>query len=136
MNNSYQEQIKSGNTELLEKGNLHVISNIFAPDYIVYSGDKKYSGHEFIKRWTRQLRYAIPDVRIIKVEFHIQAENMIVWQRTLLGTHKSTIMGARPSGQKIKWVEMVISRFTGDKIAEEWVVSELAGALLSKPPIQ
>ncbi len=36
--------------------------------------------------------------------------------------------------KKLKWNEMVVSRFEGDKIAEEWVVSELAGQLLLKLP--
>ena len=46
------------------------------------------------------------------------------------------MMGIPPSKKKIKWNEMVVSRFEGDKIAEEWVVSELAGQLLLKQPIK
>ncbi len=34
----------------------------------------------------------------------------------------------------IKWTDMVVSRFENDKIAEEWVVSELMGELLLKTP--
>jgi len=44
------------------------------------------------------------------------------------------MMGIPASEKKIKWKEMVVSRFEGDKIAEEWVVSELAGQLLLKQP--
>ena len=33
-----------------------------------------------------------------------------------------------------QYVGMVVTRFNGEKIAEEWTVSELAGQLLSKSP--
>ncbi|MCP4346975.1 MAG: ester cyclase [Desulfobacterales bacterium] len=131
-----EEQIKFGNDELIEKGNLNVIDEVFATDYVAHSGGKDYQGHEFIKRWTGQLRSAIPDIRVVKIEFHVQAGDTIAWQRTLSGTHEANMMGARPSGQKVKWRDIVISRFDGNKIAEEWTVSELAGELLSKPPIR
>ena len=70
----------------------------------------------------------------MKVEFLINAGNTIAWQRTLHGTHKANMMGIPSSEKKIIWNEMVVSRFEGDKIAEEWVVSELAGQLLLKLP--
>lgn len=31
---------------------------------------------------------------------------------------------------------MLVSRFEGGKIAEEWAVSDLAGALFSKQPVR
>ena len=45
-------------------------------------------------------------------------------------------MGISPSGQKIKWNEIIVTRFDNNKIREEWVVSELAGYLLAKPPLK
>lgn len=71
----------------------------------------------------------------MKVEFFIQESDTIVWQRTLRGTHKADMLSIPPTEQKVKWIDMVISRFDGEKIAEEWTVSELAGELLSKSPI-
>jgi len=43
-------------------------------------------------------------------------------------------LGIKPSEKIIKWNEIVVSRFDQNKIAEEWVVSELKGELLSKIP--
>jgi hypothetical protein len=45
------------------------------------------------------------------------------------------MMGALPSGQILTWRDMVVSRFENGRIAEEWNVSELAGEMLSKPPL-
>ncbi|MCP4112581.1 MAG: ester cyclase [Desulfobacteraceae bacterium] len=133
MDNSKEERIKFGNDELIENGNLGVIDEIFATDYIAHAGDKNYKGHEFIKRWTRQLRLAIPDIRVVEVKFLIRTDETVAWQRSLRGTHKAVMLGIQPTEQKVEWTEMVVSRFDSGKIAEEWVVSELAGELLSKP---
>ena len=132
MNN--EERIKFANDELFGQGNSDVIDEIFATDYVVHAGGKDYKGHEFIKRFVSQLRSAIPDIRVLKVEILVQAGETIVWQRTFSGTHKANMMGIPPTGQKAEWRDMVISRFDGERIAEEWAVSELAGELLSKPP--
>jgi predicted ester cyclase len=128
---SKEEQIEFGLEQLLQ-GNLEVVDQIFSKDYLAHAGDKEYKGHEFIKRYSNQLRSAIPDIKILKIEFLIQAGDMIVWQRSFSGTHKANMMGIPPSGKKVKWIEMVVTRFKDEKIGEEWVVSELAGELVLK----
>ena len=131
-----EDRLIIANDELIEKGNLAAIEELFLTDYIVHSGGKNYKGHKFIRRWIKQLRTAIPDINVVKIEILNQAKDTITWQRTLKGTHKNKIMGIQATGQKVKWIEQVVSRFEDKKIAEEWVVSELAGYLLSKPPIK
>jgi len=129
-----EEQIKFGLEQLIQ-GNLDVVAEIFLTDYVAHAGDKEYKGHEFIKRFARQLRSAIPDIQIVKIGFLAQAGDTITWQRTLSGTHKANMMGIPPSGKKVKWSEMVVTRFKDKKISEEWVVSELAGELALKQPV-
>lgn len=85
------QKIKTGNYEL------------FSTDYIVHAGSKEYKGHEFIKRFINQLRSAIPDIRVVKVEFLAESSDTITWQRTLSGTHKANMMGIKPSNQKMIW---------------------------------
>ncbi|RPJ76623.1 MAG: hypothetical protein EHM20_07215 [Alphaproteobacteria bacterium] len=129
-----EEQIKKSNYQLIEKGDLHAVEKFFTPNYVAHAGDKDYKGHDFIKRFDKQIRTALPDISLMKVEILVNAGNTIAWQRTLNGTHKANMMGIPPSEKKIIWNEMVVSRFEDDKIAEEWVVSELAGQLLLKQP--
>lgn len=136
MNNDIEAIIKSANGELISKGNLDVIEKVFSPEYIVHAGGKNYAGHEFIQKWLKQLRSAIPDIQVIKIDILSKTENTIAWQRTLNGTHKGKIMRIPPTGQDTTWREMAVSFFQGNKIAEEWVISELAGYLLSKAPIK
>ncbi|MFT7489878.1 MAG: putative ester cyclase [Candidatus Promineifilaceae bacterium] len=42
------------------------------------------------------------------------------------------MQGIPASGKKVTWRDMVVTRFSDDKIGEEWVVSELMGELLLK----
>jgi len=134
MNQTNGEQIKLANDELFGKGNLDIIDEIFATNYIVHAGNKDYKGHEFIKKFTRQLRLAIPDIRVDKVSLLSQADNTITWLRTLSGKHEENMMGIPPSGTKIQWRDMVVTNFEDGKITEEWTVSELVGQLLLNSP--
>jgi len=129
-----EEQIKNSNDQLIDKGNLDSVKKFFTADYVAHAEDKDYKGHDFIKRFAKQIRTALPDITVMKVKFFVNEGNTIAWQRTLHGTHKANMMGIPPSEKKITWNEMVVSRFEGDNIAEEWVVSELAGQLLLKQP--
>jgi len=132
MDKKHEELIQFGNEELLGKGHLDVVGDIFSPDYVAHAGDKKYTGHDFIKRFIKQLRLAIPDIHLKKIEILSGSEEHITWQRSFCGTHMATLMGILPTKQKIEWRDMVVSRFDENKIAEEWVVSELLGEILLK----
>lgn len=127
-----EEKIRYILDELIGKGDLGFIDTSYTTDYVAHAGEKKYSGHSFLKSFSEQLRTAIPNLSIVDVKFLAQDEGIIVWQRTLSGTHKVKMQGIPASGKKLKWVDMVVTHFDGEKIAEEWVVSELMGELLLK----
>ena len=135
MAKSKEERVRFANEEILCKDNLGVVADIFATDYVVHAGGKDHKGHAFVRRFAGLLRSAIPDLRVVEVALLIQAGDTIAWQRTLSGTHKADMMGIPPTGQKVEWRDIMVTRFDGEKIAEEWAVSELAGQLmLAIPP--
>lgn len=134
MDKNKEGRIRYTIEELIGKGNLGIVDETFASDYVAHAGEKEHSGHSFIRRFANQLRTAIPDIRVVEVEFLAQDVNTIVWQRTLTGTHEVEMQGIPASGKKVKWVDMVVTRFNKEKIAEEWIVSELMGELLLKVP--
>jgi len=129
-----EERVRLANDEILGKGNLAAVDQFFATDYVVHSGGQDYNGLDFIRNFARQLRSAIPDLRVVDVTYLIQAGDTIGWQRTLRGSHKSEMRGIPPSGKKVEWRDMMVTRFDGEKIAEEWAVSDLAGQLVLKLP--
>lgn len=122
MDQTNEVRVQFANDEILGRGNLGVVDEIFAADYVVHAGSKDYRGTEFVRRFVGQLRSAIPDLRVVEVEFLIQAGDTIAWQRTLSGTHKADMMGIPPTGQIVEWRDMVVTRFDDEKIAEEWAV--------------
>ena len=129
-----EERIRFATEEILGKGNLDVVDEVFATDFVLHAGGKDHKGPEFVRRFAKRLRSAIPDLRVVEVALLVQAGDTIAWQRTLSGTHVADMMGIPPSGRKVKWRDMVVTRFDGEKIAEDWGVSELAGELALKLP--
>ena len=136
MATSKADRIRHANDEILAKGNLAAIEDIFAADYILHAGGKDHRGRKFIRDFVRQLRTAIPNLRVADVTILSQAGVTIAWRRTLRGTHKADMKGIPASGKKVEWREMLVTRFDGKLIAEEWAVSELAAELLLKQPRQ
>ena len=112
MRQSKEERIRFANEEILGKGNLNVVEEVFASDYAVHAEGKDYKGTAFVKRFVAQLRSAIPDLRVVQVEFLMQAADTIAWRRTLKGTHEADLMGIpnwaeggveRPVGDSFRW---------------------------------
>jgi len=126
------EQIKNTARQLIEQGDLNIVNSAFSADYVAHAGQKTHNGHKFIKQFTKQLRTAMPDIKIVKIEILFISDNVLTWQRTLSGTHQAALRGIPASNKKIKWYEIVVSRFNNDKIAEEWVASDLAFQLMLK----
>lgn len=125
-------QINTALVQLFEAGNVSIVESVFSEKYIVHDGDKTHNGHDFIKKFTKQIRKALPDLKVLKIEFLSETTNMITWQRSFSGTHIAALKSIPPSHKKIKWHEIVVSRFEDDKIAEEWLVSDLAFQMMLK----
>ena len=127
-----ETQIYYAAKQLFEMGNVEIAESIFSSDYIAHDGDKTHKGHKFIRQFIKQLRTAIPDLKIKQMEILSQTDNTITWQRTFSGTHQSNIRGIPASMKKVKWNEIVVTRFEGELIVEEWIVSNLAFQLILK----
>jgi predicted ester cyclase len=134
MAENMEQWLRRANDEIIDNGNMDAVDEVFTTDYVAHAGSKTGKGHAFVRKFIGQIRAAIPDVRVVKVEVLTKAGDTIAWQRTLSGTHEADMMGIPPTGKKVTWTEMVVSRFDGDKIAEDWVVTDLAGQLFAGQP--
>jgi len=126
------EKIEHIAKQLFEHGNDEIIDSAFVEGYIAHYGDKKHTGQKFVKQYIEKLRLAIPDIKILKIEFLAKTEKILTWQRTFSGTHKAEMQGIPASMKKLKWHEIVVTRIEGEKIAEDWLVSDLAFQLMIK----
>ena len=122
-------QIQKANDELLNKGNLELVQELFAPTYVSHGaeGDSEI-GPDAIKAFVTSIRTAFPDLKV-EVEILVTEGNKVAWLRTNRGTHQGEILGAPASGRLIEWQDMIVTRYEEGKIAEEWGVSNLAGRL-------
>lgn len=110
MANSNEERVRFANDEILEKGNLAVIDDIFATTYVARIEGKPYKGPKFVRQWVGQLRSAFPRLRVVEIECLIERGNMIAWRRTLGGKHEGALMGIPPRDRKVVWRDMLVSR--------------------------
>mgnify|MGYP001816342622 CR=1 FL=1 len=134
MNQSKEERIRFANIEIIEKGNFTVVDQVFVSNYVVHTRGKDFTGTEFVKSFIAQLRKAVENLRVVDIEFLSENSDTIVWQRTLGGTHVETMAGIPPSGKSVEWRDMMVSRFVGSRIAEEWALSDLAGQMMINLP--
>ena len=126
------DKIVNITNQLIGQGNLSVVESDFSADYISHAGDKTHKGQKFIKQHVIKIRATIPDIKIGGIEIISQTDNTLTWQRTFRGTHIVDLNGIPASHKKVKWHELVVSRFEQDKIIEEWVASDLAFQLMLK----
>ena len=122
-------QIQRANEELLNKGNLELAEEIFAPTYVGHETEGDFEGGpDAIKAFVTSIRTAFPDLKV-EVEILAMEGDRVAWLRTHRGTHQGEYLGVPASGRLITWREMIVTRYEEGKIAEEWGVSDLASRL-------
>lgn len=108
--------VKKANEEILNKQNYAYIDQIFAEDYTIAGGDGR--GPQLIHGFAHQLLTAFPDLHV-SIDHVIQEGEWVAWRRTHTGTHQGEFMGIPPTGKKIQWESLVMSRIVDGKILYE-----------------
>jgi steroid delta-isomerase-like uncharacterized protein len=130
MGRSYASIIHAANAALITIGDLDMVGEFFAPDYVAHLTDGDLvGGHRAIRGFLGSIRRAFADLET-EVEILVEGRGRVAWQRTLRGTHKASYKGFPASGRRIVWRDMVTSRFHDGLIAEDWVITDLAERLL------
>lgn len=123
--------VRAANAALYSKAGLDVVDEFFTEDYVAHVTDEDLPlGRNGVRKILGLYRRAFPDVQV-EVEILVESEDRVAWLRTLRGTHVGTFKGFPPSEGLLVWRDMVTSRFHSGKIAEEWIVTDLAERLLS-----
>lgn len=129
MKPSQEARIRSANAALLVAGELERIPEFFAPDYVAHHTAGELRGHDAIRRFLRALSKAFPRVEV-EVEVLVRSRDRIAWHRTLRGVQSGAYKGFPASNRALVWRDVVTSRFENGRIAEEWVLTDLAEHLL------
>jgi steroid delta-isomerase-like uncharacterized protein len=130
MARSLASKIEEANSVLMIKGDLNAIGEFFTPDYVVHlTGKDMTGGYRAIRRLLHVYRRAFSDL-LVDVEILVKAKDRVAWQRTVRATHKGDFRGFPATGRRIVWRDMVTSRFHDGRIAEDWLITDLAERLL------
>ena len=86
------------------------------------------TGSEKMKEVFGRLHRAYPDLHIT-VEDVIAEGDKVVARNTVTGTQQGMYMGLPPTGKSVRYDEIFIFRFAGDRIAETWGVVDVLSQL-------
>lgn len=115
--------------QLWNKGNFAVADQLIAADYVLVDPNlPDVKGPEGIKQMISMRRQAFPDVRF-QIEDQIAEGDKLVTRFTVTGTHKNDLAGIPATGKKIRVSGILISRFVGEKVVEEWATWDTLGMM-------
>ncbi|MEM9244111.1 MAG: ester cyclase, partial [Pseudomonadota bacterium] len=106
-------------------GNLDVLDEIIAPEYINHSPGIKnpIPGPEGLKPIVSAIRSAFPDLKYTIENIVISVDQVAV-HTTMRGTHQGDFFGLAPTNKSIKVGQMQIERIAGNKIVEHWRITD------------
>jgi steroid delta-isomerase-like uncharacterized protein len=114
--------------EVVSKGNLDLIDEIFAPDFVAHEAAQDIREPEGVRQFIILLRAAFPDLHVT-VEDVLAEGDKVVQRWSGHGSHQGELMGLPPSGKRISVAGITISRFEGGKVAEEWELYDMMGMM-------
>lgn len=116
--------------EVWMSGDLNAVPQFVTPDYVRHDTGlpMPVRGPEAMAQLIGLYRTAFPDLRLTADIMLAEGEMVAVhWQ--VRGTHQGDLMGIPPSGKPIAITATEIFRFSGGKIAEQWVTVDNIGLL-------
>jgi steroid delta-isomerase-like uncharacterized protein len=107
---------------------LSVIPELFADDYVYHSpGSPDVQGPDGLREMLTAYRAAFPDF-LQTADLLIAAEGDTVvscWNAT--GTHEGKFLGIPPTGKRVTFTRVVITRLAGGKVVEDWELVDSLG---------
>ena len=120
MSSEQNKQIVRRALEEPWKGNLDVVDELVASDYIGHdpATPELLRGPEGVKEFISTYMAAFRDARIT-VDQQLAEGNFVATRWTGRGIHEGQLMGIEPTGKQVTVSGLTISRLENDKIVEE-----------------
>ena len=106
------------NEEVFNKGNLALVDELMAPDYVFHI-TPEVKGPEGVKKYIADMRAAFPDLHIT-IEGMVAEGDMVAAQYTMRGTFKGKFGDIEPTGKQMTLPNVAFARFRGGKQVEVW----------------
>lgn len=105
--------------EGFNSGNLAVVDEIFAPNFVDLSTPDQVPGVAGVKEYITMVRIGFPDIHVTIEDLIAEADKVVV--RTIWrGTHLGEYGGVLPTGKRVTRTMIQIFRVVDGKLAEEW----------------
>jgi steroid delta-isomerase-like uncharacterized protein len=116
----------------MEAENVHdyagAIATFAHPRYEIIATDRTFDGLEPVKEYFRESRTAFPDQRNEMISMR-HADDAVITEFWLLGTHKGPLMGIEPTGKSFRCRMTAFFLFDGDDLICERVYFDSATIL-------
>ncbi len=120
MSDSNEAAIRRYFDEVLNRGNLAVIDEIIANDFVFHDPSaEEVLGPAGEKELVLQYRTAFPDLRVT-IEDMLSEGETVVTRWSYQGTHRGPLEGVAPTGKRVSGTAITIDRFHGGKVQESW----------------
>jgi predicted ester cyclase len=117
--------------EALNKGNLSIADECFAPDYLVHlpSQPNLPRGPDVFKQLIGMWRSAFADWHMT-IEELVAERDLVANRFTTTGTHTGALQGIEATGKPMVVRGMELHRVSNGKVTESWVCNDLPGILV------
>ncbi len=116
----------------MEAENVHdfdaVMDTFSSPRYELIATDRIHDGEEAVRDYFKETRSAFPDQRNELISLR-HADDAVIVEFWLLGTHKGTLMGIEPTGREFRCRMTAFFIFEGAKLVCERVYFDSATIL-------
>lgn len=119
--------IRRYHEEVWNKGNVKVVDELVAPDYIIHA-PLPTQNREALKQFVSMIHTAFPDWHET-IEDLIAEGDKVVLRGTIRGTQKGDYMGIPATGKKIAMTAMHMFRVADGKVAEDWGEADSLGMM-------
>ena len=113
-------------TELWNKGNFTVASDVFAPTYFHRTPVATFPNLDAFLQMIGDFRTAVPDVQVAVQDLFAE-DDKVVFRWLLTGTHRGVLFGIAPTHKTISLSGMTIQRVENKKIVEAWAEFNASG---------
>jgi steroid delta-isomerase-like uncharacterized protein len=115
--------------EFTNRGDLSVADEVAAPACVLhYGGRPPAAGPDSFKRTLTMLRTAFPDLTYT-IEDMVAEGDEVAERVTVRGTHRGEFLGVPPTNRPVTFSGLVIFRFAGGRIVENWAMPDLLSVL-------
>lgn len=125
------QDLKSKVRRIAEEGwnkrNITVLDEIYAPDAVYHHPLVQLTSRAALKAWYADNIAMYPDLHLTIDDIMAAEGDKVATRLTVEGTDTGgwAPTGVKPTGKHVKFTAILITRFAGGKIAEEWIELDL-----------